>query len=345
MRAARLYGARDVRIVETPDPVPGVGEVLVRVQAVAICPSDWRMWLDGHAGGFVPEWPITQGHEFSGDVAGVGADVGGLSMGDRVAVEPSWHCGNCDQCRAGRTNICRKVRFPSFPPEDGALAEFICCPAHAVCRLPDAVSYTAGALAEPLGVSMHAVRLASAGATERVVIQGAGCIGTFAIRLLSLQGVRDIRLVEPSPGRREWAAGLGLAAIYPDCASALADGVEGDLVIECSGAATALDEALRLTAPAGRVVVVGIPRDERASADLSLARRRELTVIWARRSRNTLDEAVRLVASGAAGAGLVPVRAWPLDLAGDALAATGEPGAVLRQIVEPQAFVSNSYHP
>lgn len=335
MRAARLFGARDVRVVEVPDPAPSVGEVLLRVRAVAICPSDWRMWLDGHAGGFVPEWPITQGHEFSGDIVTLGGGVEGLSVGDRVAVEPSWHCGSCDQCRAGRTNICRRVRFPSFPPEDGALSEMICCPAHAVRRLPDAVSYIAGALAEPLGVSLHAVRLSHASSAERVIVQGAGCIGSFAARLLAHQGVGNLSIVDPSPERRAWAGSLPVRAVYESCEAVLADGAEADLVIECSGAGTALDEALRMAAPAGRIVVVGIPRDERASADLSLARRRELTITWARRSRDTLDEAVRLVATGVVGAEGIPTRSWPLDCSGEALEATGRPGPELRQIVEP----------
>lgn len=335
MKAARLHGARDVRIEDIPTPAVGPGEVLLRVRAVAICPSDWRLYVDGHAGGVALERPIVQGHEFSGEVVALGEGVSEPAVGTRVAVEPSWSCGSCDMCRAGRGNICRHVVFPSFPPHNGALAEYIAAPARFVCPLPDEVGDVAGALAEPLGVGIHAVRLSGLMAGETVVTLGAGVIGVSVLHLARQRGAGRMCVVEPSASRRHWPAELGadpVVASYQDLVDA---GIEADVVFECSGAAEGLDQAVRLARPGGRVMVVGIPRDERITFDMSVARRHELTVHFCRRSNETLHEAVDLIRRGVVGFDRLHYRTYALEQAAAAIEATGEQCHVLRSIVTP----------
>ena len=340
MRAARLHAARDVRIEHVPRPEPGVGEALIRVHAVSICPSDWRMYADGHAGGVVPERPIVQGHEFSGEVVALGPDSDpslAVQIGARVAVEPSWPCGECDMCVAGRGNICRHVRFPSFPPVDGALAEYIACPIGALAVLPDGVPYELGALAEPLGVSMHAVRLAGSIHGAGVCILGAGVIGIGCLVLVVRKGAGPVTVVEPIGDRRTLPTALGAHAVVPHMESLLATGYEADIVLECSGDSSALDQAVRLARPGGRIVVVGIPRDERITFDMSIARRRELTVVFSRRSHDTITEAVRLMADGEVDLSVLPMVRYTLDDTEAAMILTGSPGPFLRAVVMPQA--------
>ncbi|MDH7570132.1 MAG: alcohol dehydrogenase catalytic domain-containing protein [Armatimonadota bacterium] len=336
MRAARLYAARQVRVEEVPSPVPGPGEVLVRVRVVAICPSDCRLYAHGHAGGVKPDHPMIQGHEFAGEVAALGARVSGPPVGTRVAVEPSWHCGVCDLCREGRTNICRNVVFPSFPQRDGALAEYIACPAFSVHPLPENVSDVEGALVEPLGVAIHAVRLAALQPGEAVVVLGAGVIGTSVVQLARLGRAGQVAVVEPVPGRREWPARLGASPVVASHTDLLATRHEAHVVFECSGEDGTLDQAVHLARPGGRIVVVGITHSERGVFDMAAARRRELTVIFSRRSRDTLAEAVRLVAERQVDLKGVSFRQFSLEETAAAMEATASrPGDMLRAIVTP----------
>lgn len=335
MKAARLHAARDVRIENVPNPVPGPGEVLVRVRAVAICPSDWRLYADGDAGGKPLAEPIIQGHEFSGDVVQLGPGVMAPAVGTRVGVEPSWHCGRCDMCAQGKYNICRNIVFPSFPPRDGALAEFIACPIMNVQALPDNVDYVQGALVEPLGVALHAVRLADAKPEDHLIILGAGVIGLFSLILARLSGVANVTVVEPVSGRRELAAQLGATSTSANWRE-LVENRRGNVVLECSGESGATEEALELADHGGKVVVVGIPRPETVCFEAHLPRRKELTIIFSRRSRDTLSEALDLVSSGRVPLGWLTVKRFSLDQVSAAMDATAaRPGDMLRAIVEP----------
>jgi len=335
MKAALLYGASDVRIEEVGRPEPAPGEVLIRVRAVTICPSDWRMYVDGHSGGVVPERPIIQGHEFTGDVVSIGDGVTEPAIGSRVAVEPSWPCGECDMCCMGRGNICRRIRFPSFPPVDGALAEYIACPASATLPLPHGLSYEQGALTEPLGVSLHAVRLAKLRPDESVCILGAGLIGMGVLALSARKGPAPVAVVEPVAERRRWPAEHGASRLAASHHELLDEGYEADVVFECSGDSEALDQAVRLARPGGRVVVIGIPRDERITFDMSIARRHELTFLFSRRSHNTLGESIELLARGEVDFRGIPMARFPLERTEEALKLAGSPGPILRAVVLP----------
>ncbi|MGC9317053.1 MAG: zinc-dependent alcohol dehydrogenase [Armatimonadota bacterium] len=336
MRAARLHAAKDMRIDEVPTPEAGPDEVLVRVRAVAICPSDLRLYHDGHASGVVPDHPMIQGHEFSGEIAALGEGVEGPPVGTRVAVEPSWHCGECDVCRAGHENLCRNIVFPSFPQRDGALAEYIACPAFSVQPLPDSVSDIEGALFEPLGVGIHAVRLSEVQPDDRVAILGAGTIGMCVMLVLQAKGVEQIAMVEPIEDRRTWPRELGAEPVVASHEELLEEDYEGDIVFECSGDNDAVEQAMRLARPAGRVVVVGIPHPDQVTFDSTIPRRRQLTVVFSRRSRDTLEESVELIASGAIELGALPVREYTLEQTAEAMEATAaRPGDMLRAVVIP----------
>lgn len=336
MKAARLHGPRDVRIEQVPDPAPGPGEVLLRVRAVAVCPSDWRLWESGNAGGAPLERPIIQGHEFSGEVVALGPQVEGIAVGARVAVEPSWNCGRCHVCRSGRQHVCPDVVFPSFPPHNGALAEYIACPAFAVHGLPDNLGLIEGALVEPLGVAIHAVRLAQVTPQTRVAVLGAGMVGLCAARLVRLAGVEECAVVEPIPERRELVRDFAPAQVAASYEELVAAGFEPEVVLECAGVAGTIEQSMELAAPCGRVVVVGIPQPETVSFEAFLPRRKELTLIFSRRSRDTLAEAVEMAASGELDLGALPVLRHALEQTSEAIEATAtRRDEMLRCVVEP----------
>jgi L-iditol 2-dehydrogenase len=340
MRAARLVSPRQISIFDEPAPQAGPGEVLVRVQIVAICPSDLGLFVEGHSSGVVPDHPMVQGHEFSGVIAQVGEGVQPeLQVGTRVAVEPSWHCGDCDMCRRGLVNLCRNIIFPSFPQQDGGLREFIACPASAVCPVPDSVGPVEAALVEPLGVAVHAAHLAELRGHERVVIQGAGPIGLSVLQLALAAEAAAVAVVEPREDRRALAAELGAEIACSSWENVGEAWVkhedEPDVVFECSGDAAAFDQALHLCRPAGKVIVVGIPHPDGVSFEMRLPRRKELTVVFSRRSRDVLAESVDLAARGVVNLSAYPVRKFPLERTQEAMeTALRKPPGMLRAVVE-----------
>ncbi len=337
MKAAKLFGARDVRVGETPEPEPAADEVLIRVRAVSICASDVAIYRNGcAAGGVYPEGPMIQGHEFSGEIVAVGPEAEAPPIGTRVAVEPSWHCGHCEICQEGLYNLCPNVVFPSFPPHDGAIAEYIACPDFSVAAVPDEVSDIEAALTEPLGVGIHAVRLAELAGDETVAILGAGMIGISTMMAACCQGVKDIAVAEPVAARREFAEQAGARITAQNAAQLAEAGIRPKVVFECSGDDAALAECLELVRPNGRVVVVGIPEVDELCIDIVRPRRNQITVIFSRRSLNTLETAVELLATGQVDFSSIPVRTFSLDQAPEAFALAAEgPGRELRMVILP----------
>jgi len=153
MRAVILDKPGSLRIGDRPDPTPLSREVIVQVHACGICGTDLHI-LDGE---FPPTpYPITPGHEFAGEVVGLGAGVSGLAVGDRVAVDPSLFCGSCRQCQRQRGNLCENWGAIG-DTVDGGFAEYVAVPAGNCYLLPDSVDYAGGALVEPVACAVHAI--------------------------------------------------------------------------------------------------------------------------------------------------------------------------------------------
>ena len=233
-------------------------------------------------------------------------------------------------------NLCRNVVFPSFPQRDGALAEYIACPAHAVEPLPDGVSYVEGALIEPLGVGIHAVRLSGVGPDDRIAVLGAGTIGMCTLLVAVAEGVAGFAVVEPLEGRQAWPRQLGAAPVCASHEELLEKDFEADIVFECSGDNEAVEQAMLLARPGGKVMVVGIPHPDEVTFNSTIPRRRELTITFSRRSRNTLKEGVELIASGRVDLKPLPTREFALERTAEAMEATAaRHGDMLRAVVVP----------
>ena len=293
-RVLRLHGSLDLRLHDEPKPVPQPGEVLLRIVAVGLCGSDLHWFEHGSIGSTALVDPLVLGHEFAAMVAS------GPRAGTRVAVEPADPCQTCPTCAEGRGELCDRMRFSGQTPTDGALRSWMTWPERLLVELPPQIPDIQASLLEPLGVALHAVDLADLRPGQRAAVIGSGPIGLLLIRALRSLGIQDIVATDLLPHRVAAArdSGAGEAALAgdeppPGWLSAC------DAVFECAGTDAAMATALRLVKPAGRVILVGIPSDDRTSFQASEGRRKGLSLIFCRRMRAAdLGRATNLVATG-----------------------------------------------
>lgn len=270
MKALVYKGPGVVQIEDYAEPRPGPGEVLVAIRAVGICGSD----IHGFAGTTGRRTPGTvMGHEAAGVVVALGGSVERPRPGSRVAIFPIRACGRCVACRRGEMQLCadRRVLGVHVP---GAYAEYLVVPARNCRRLRRTTAFTQGALAEPLAVGLHAAGLAGVGKGEAVAVLGAGGIGLCVLLACRLRGARPVYVTDIVAERLALAEALGAVPV----STRDSDPVERILkdtgplgsVVDAVGIAETLQQALALTAPGGRIVIVGLgsPRVELPLYDL-----------------------------------------------------------------------------
>jgi len=235
---------------DAPDPAPAPGEQLVRIDSVGICGSDMHAYL-GHDDRRPA--PLILGHEGAGTIAG------GPRDGERVTINPLVTCGTCPACASGRDNLCATRQIISMPPRAGAFAQFVAMPDRNLVPVPDGVALEAAALAEPVAVSWHAVRLGldmlpDARRNAGLVI-GGGAIGVAAALSLIAQGVADVTLVDPNALRRDYLGHAGgYRVIAPDALGA----AQFDLVIDAVGYDATRAAACARARPGGAILHVGL---------------------------------------------------------------------------------------
>jgi L-iditol 2-dehydrogenase len=305
MKALRLHGAGDLRLADEADPVPGPGEALVRVTAVGICGSDLHWYDESGIGDAVLTRPLVLGHEAAGVIAS------GARTGQRVAIDPSVPCGACETCARGHQHLCPTVRFLGHSTTDGAMRELIAWPLANLVTLPAAIDDAAGAMLEPLGVAIHAMRLARVRPGDTVGVFGCGPIGLLLIQLARAAGATTIVATDRLPHRVAAAADLGAIAALVDGGAERdvllrATGGRGvDAAIEIAGDDDAIDAAIALARPAATVVVAGIPAGDGSTITASVARRKGLDLRFSRRMVRTYPQAIALVEAGRVNVGAV----------------------------------------
>jgi len=263
MKLAR--GVDLVELREVPNPVPGHGEVLIRVHSAAICGTDLHIYRDEH-----PYWPpMILGHEFAGIIEAVGVGVQGFAPGDRVVSETSsGSCGVCFLCRTGNRHVCAHKRAPGIG-RHGAFAPYLTMPAELLHRVPDALDLEAATLAEPTAIAVHAViERARVAPGETVVVLGPGAIGLLCLQVARACGAGRVLISgtrRSAPVRLTAATQLGADAVVnadeEDVAErimGLTDGQGADVVIETSGSAAAVALLPRLVRTLGRICQVGV---------------------------------------------------------------------------------------
>lgn len=249
-------GAFELRDIARP--VPGTGEVLIRVRSCGICGSDLHFFQGG-----VPPPRVCPGHEMSGEVAAVGPGGEAFRPGDRVTIEPLVVCQRCAYCRTGNYQLCTRLRLVGTLL-NGGFAEYVCMPAYTLFKLPGEVDYALGALAEPLAVALHAIRLARVRLGNRVLVLGAGTIGLLAVAAARSAGAAEIWTTARHPHQAHAAQSLGATQVFTGsdastAVSAAAMEFPIDVVVETvGGTADTINQALHLVRPGGTVAVIGI---------------------------------------------------------------------------------------
>ncbi len=303
MRSLRLFGPRDLRLVQEPIPTPAAGEALVKVQVVTICHSDIHYYNEGRIGDTVSEVPLVLGHEFAGEVVSLPPGTAGVAPGDRVAVQPAVSCGHCRYCREGNPNLCMNILFAGTPPMDGTLREYVTYRPEFLNPLPEGVSVEDGALLEPLGVALHGWDLGGARIDDTVAVVGCGPIGLMVVQLARLAGASQVLAIEPLAYRRERAAALGAIPLEPGAelnrqVLDLTHGYGAEVVIEVAGTLSGQEAAATVAARAGTVVLIGIPAENLVQLPHHVARRKGLTIKMARRMKHTYPRTIDLVQRG-----------------------------------------------
>lgn len=290
--------------VDAPQPAaPGAGEALVRAHRVGVCGTDLHAFR-GRQPFFT--YPRILGHELGVEVLAVGADVAGLAVGDRCAVEPYLNCGRCIACRRGKPNCCRDLKVLGVHV-DGGLRETFIVPA-AKLHVSRTLSFDQLALVETLGIGAHAVERATLTAGETVAVLGTGPIGLAVIQFALAAGARVIA-VDPNAQRLAFCRErLGFSAdatldptVYPAVASRLAELTDGDLptaVFDATGNATSMAASFNYPAHGGRLVFVGLFTGDVTFNDPNF-HRRELTLLASRNARpEDFRHIIALVESG-----------------------------------------------
>jgi (R,R)-butanediol dehydrogenase/meso-butanediol dehydrogenase/diacetyl reductase len=272
MKAAIYHGREDVRVEETEPQSLGPADVRVAVGACGICGSDLHEYAEGPIA--IPEdephpltgetLPLTIGHEFAGRVTETGADVDAPVAGDTVVVNPIIGCGECQYCTAGEHSLCDRLMNVGIHGGGGGFAETVVVPAENAVSLPDDLSPEDGALVEPLGVGLHAVRRSGLSAGDTAAVFGAGPIGLAVLQSALAAGAREVYVSEPRAARRELAEQLGATEVVDprtsDPVRAIKAATDGGThtAFEVAGVDETLTQAVRTTRKTGTTVVVSV---------------------------------------------------------------------------------------
>jgi len=252
VRAVVIKDVGQVEVADVADPVPGPREVVVQVAACGICGTDLHI-LEGE---FAPSLPIIPGHEFAGTVAAVGTEVHELSIGQRVAVDPSLFCNECHYCKIGHNNMCERWNAIGVS-KPGAAAEFVAVPLGNCVVLPDHIRLEDAALIEPLSCAIRGYDVLKSQLGAHVLIYGSGTMGLMMLELAKRTGAASVDVVDINPSRLETARSLGCSAAVTS-ADELDRPRGWELVVDATGAAAAIQDGLSRVAPAGTFLQFGV---------------------------------------------------------------------------------------
>ena len=315
MKSVRLHGTGNLQTHDEPVPVAAEGEKLVRIKAVGVCGSDLHWFSEGEIGNAKLEHPLVLGHEFSG----VTED------GQRVAIDPAIPCGHCEFCEYGHPNLCANLIFAGHGKQDGALREWMVWSEKSLFPIPDSLSFDEAAMLEPLGVSIHTVDLGKLNVGMTVGVFGCGPIGLLIIQIAKLSGAATIIATDKLAHRVEAAKALGAShALLVDDDARLSEiraatqGRGVDVAFEAAGMQDAVDDAFAAVSTGGKVVLAGIPDDDKISFSASTARRKGLTIKLVRRMKHTYPRAIELVSKGLVDVRSIVTHRFPLEQTAEA---------------------------
>ncbi len=298
MKAVLFKGKGRLEIEDVAIPKVDKEEVLVEVKATGICGTDRHIY-NGEA---PAKPPMIPGHEIAGVVVDLGERVSNLKRGDRIAVDPNIFCNNCFYCKRGEIHLCENLEAVGVT-RDGGFAQYVLIPAANVYRLPDSISYTAGAMVEPLSCCLHGIDIADIKTGDLVVVLGGGAIGLILAQLALLSGAREVIISEPDSSKREKAKSLGLEnVVVPDMIKEVVTNLSkygADVVIEAVGRAETVAQSFELVRRGGTIVLFGVsPEDMKLPISPFDIYQKELTVKGSYINPFVTDRAIDILASG-----------------------------------------------
>ncbi|MFA5553687.1 MAG: alcohol dehydrogenase catalytic domain-containing protein [Phycisphaerae bacterium] len=306
MKAAVLTGLKKIEIADIPPPIiQNDTDVLLKIEMAGVCGSDIHYYETGRIGSQVIKYPFVVGHECAATVMRTGKNVIRVKTGDRVAVEAAVCCHQCDQCKSGRENTCRNLKFLGCPGQlSGCFCEYIVMPEDCCFAIDNDMSFEKAVMCEPLAIGLYAVQRANLTTNSSIAVLGAGPIGLSCVLAAKNNGINRFYITEKIEERIKLAQNTSPAWIgnpleqnvVQEIIKFEPNGV--DFVFECAGQQETIDQAVEILKPGGKLMLIGIPRQACITLSADLIRRKEITLINVRRQNNFTKKCVDLVQSG-----------------------------------------------
>lgn len=292
-------GVIEFRDIEKPSPK--AGEILVKIMKIGVCGSDIHVWHGEHP---FTSYPVTQGHEVSGEIAALGEGVTGFEVGQKVTIQPQVVCGKCHPCRNGKYNLCEELKVMGFQTT-GVASEFFAVDAQKVTLLPDTMSFDEGAMIEPLAVAVHAVRKFGDMQGMKVAVLGAGPIGILVAQAAKGMGAESVLITDISDVRLAKAKECGIDFCVntknTDFGDALIDAFgpdKADVIYDCAGNNTTIGQAIQYARKGSTIILVAVFAGM-ATVDLAVLNDHELDLNTTMMYRNEdYIDAIELVRAG-----------------------------------------------
>jgi len=286
---------RDISVPEVKE-----GQVLVEIVCIGICGSDIHVYHGKHP---YTSYPVVQGHEVSGRIEKIGPGVSGFEVGDKVTIQPQVVCGECYPCTHGKYHICDNLKVMGFQTT-GMASEYFLVDAEKALKLPDNIDYDQGAMIEPLAVAVHALSRAGKGVKgKKILVLGAGPIGNLVAQAAKGMGAKSVMIIDLSDYRLNIARECGIDYCVNSSIQDIAAVVKGkfgtrekaDLILECVGINTTIDQAIEVARKGADIIVVGVFGDK-PTVDLGLVQDRELRLIGTLMyQENDFKKAIKLI--------------------------------------------------
>ncbi len=306
MKALQLIEIGKLKINEVQDPqIKSPYDVLIKMKVIGVCGSDIHYFTTGRIGSQVVEYPFILGHEGAGIVISTGEKVSRVKEGDLVAIEPAMPCYNCDQCHEGRIHTCENLRFLGCPGQsEGCLSEYIVMPEKNCLPVGKNTNAVQAALSEPLSIGMYAVKQSGNILNKNIAILGFGPIGMSVLHAAILKKPAQTLVTDKIDSRLKIAEKSGANLIINPSKNDVYSSLKAhetrkyDVVYECCGKQEALEDAIKILKPGGKLMIIGIPEFDHWQFSADQMRRKEITIINVRRQLNCTEEALELIDSG-----------------------------------------------
>ena len=319
MKAMMLTGIRQMEMKNIPEPLlVNPNDVKIKMIVMGICGSDIHYYTQGRIGSQIVKYPFTVGHEGAGVVVEVGKAVNSVKPGDIIAVEPAMPCRECDQCLAGRHHTCRKMKFLGCPGQaEGCLMEYIVMPEKSCFALDKKLTPDHGSISEPLSIGVYSVKKSGCVKDLKIGILGFGPIGMSVMLAAKAEGADSFYITDKIDPRLSIASKEGADLICnvlkedPVLKILEKTNLGLDIVFECCGKQEALDNAIDILSPGGRLIVVGIPEFDNWSVNVEKTRRREISIQFIRRQLNCVETALEMMKDGTINVGNMVTHRFP----------------------------------